>query len=471
MTAAGETTAAKPGLLRRLRDYPRSLAGRLTLVLSLGMAISAVMALQASDSLRDMHFRRDQVDSALRSAVDIAQRYRRDPAGTEKVLRLGLVLGAHDAHSEWRMTAPNADYSRRLSDQLGLAAEVIPFSNQECFAQFKRYPHAAGMNTNPLPSCWLVRYRDAAGTERRYVVDLWPERGPSFVGPPYLELIIIAGALLGLLASSIATAPLRRMERAAHAFSLVGDFEPIPVKGPTEVRAALETFNLAQERVREGLRERTQILASVTHDLQTPLTRLRLRLEQVEDEALRDRLVADLQITQQMVRDGLDLARSSELREPWSVIDIDSILSSVAEDAAEFGHRAVFSSGCGIQARVKPNALTRVLGNLVDNALKYGGSADLSCRLEEDHRTGNGGDLVIGVADRGPGLPEAELVLAFQPFRRLSSSKGNGSGIGLAIAQAQAGTFGATLSLHNREGGGLVAEIRLPASAVFAAPQ
>ncbi|KMS50500.1 nickel transporter [Novosphingobium barchaimii LL02] len=458
--------AAEPkrGILKRLRDYPRSLAGRLTLVLSLGMAISALLALQASDALRSHVFRKEQTEAALKSAVDIAHRYERQPGSTEAVLSDGLVLGAHRADANWRMTAPDAQFSRLLTERLGHPAQVMPLSNVECFSRFARYPHAAGMNTNPLPDCWFIQYAQRPGAQRRFVVDLWPDRSlhhPA-VGPPYFELIIIAGALLGLLAASLATAPLRRMERAARAFSLVGDFEPIPVTGPSEVRAAITTLNLAQERVREGLRERTQILASVTHDLQTPLTRLRLRLEQVEDEDLRDRLVADLQITQQMVRDGLDLARSSELREPWSVIDIDSILSSMAEDAAEFGHRVAFTQGCAIQARVKPNALARVLGNLVDNALKYGGSADLSCRIDRENA-----DLLITVADRGPGLPDAELVLAFQPFRRLSSSKGNGSGIGLAIAQAQAATFGAMLTLHNREDGGLLAEIRLPASAVF----
>lgn len=464
MTTPEARAEPERSILKRLRGYPQSLAGRLTLVLSLGMAVSALLALQASDALRDHLFARQQVEAALNSAVDMAGRYERAPDVTAAALSRGLVLGAHAAEAGMRMTAPEPTLSRLLGERLHRPAQVIPLTSAQCFAHFSRYRPAAGMSTDPLPDCWLIHYADGAGAERRFVVDLLPDRDlhQPPVGPPYLELIIIAGALLGLLAARLATAPLRRMERAAHQFSLVGDFEPIPVKGPSEVRTAIETLNLAQQRVREGLRERTQILASVTHDLQTPLTRLRLRLEQVEDEDLRDRLVADLQITQQMVRDGLDLARSSELREPWSVIDIDSLLSSIAEDAAEFGHRVAFTQGGGMQARVKPNALARVLGNLVDNALKYGGSADLSCRREA------GGDLVIAVADRGPGLPEAELALAFQPFRRLSSSKGNGSGIGLAIAQAQAGTFGATLNLNNREGGGLVAEIRLPASAVLA---
>lgn len=447
----------KRGFWRRLRDYPRSLAGRLTLVLSLGMAASAIIALQTSDSLSRAAFNREQVEAALKSAVDISGRLDAAPALTAELLSHGAILGAHGANPLWRMTAPDPELSQRLGERLGTPAKVKPLRAEECFSQLRRYPHAAGMNTDPLPDCWFIETHDGEGRIRHYVVDLWPDRswGRHRVGPPYLELIIIAGALFGLLAASLATAPLRRMERAARAFSLVGDFEPIPVKGPSEVRAALETFNIAQERVREGLRERTQILASVTHDLQTPMTRLRLRLEQVEDEALRERLVADLGVMQQMVRDGLDLARSSEMHEPWSVLDIDSVLSSMAEDAAEFGHQVVFTQGCGAQVRVKPNALARAVGNLVDNAVRYGGGAELSC-----FRAGD--DLVIHIADRGPGIAEGELEAAFQPFRRLSSSPGSGSGIGLAIALAQLGTFHAMLALKSRPGGGMIAEIRIP---------
>lgn len=463
MSLAKPRRQERRSLLQRFRNYSRSLAGRLALVLALGMATSAILALEAADSLRRHKFREEQIEAAIASALDIANRFKRNPEETAAALSEGSVLGAQ-AVERTQLTNPlNERFSRELGERLGVPAQVRPLLTRECFTQFARYPHAAGMNIDKLPNCWVVNYREKAGAERLYIVYLWPDRNwyQFDISPPYLTLIALAGIMLGVLGAGVATAPLRRMERAARSFSPVGDFEPIPVKGPTEVRAALETFNLAQERVREGLRERTRILASVTHDLQTPLTRLRLRLEQVEDEVLRERLVADLAITQQMVRDGLDLARSSELREPWSVIDIDSILSSIAEDAAEFGHRVVFSRGCGVQARVKPNALGRALGNLVDNALKYGGSADLSCRQD-------GANLVICVADRGPGLSEEELVLAFQPFRRLSSSKGSGSGIGLAIAQAQAGTFGGVLRLRNREGGGLAAEIRISGANVVA---
>ncbi|PNU06795.1 hypothetical protein A8V01_01010 [Novosphingobium guangzhouense] len=444
-------------ILRWLRAYPSSLAGRLTLILVIGMPASTLFALHVSQTWKDNAFVQRQHESGMASAVDIARRYELAPERTDKWLDSHFILGAHKADATMAASGWDPALSRSLSDRLGYPAKVRKLQRPECFSTFVRYPPAAGMNTDPLPDCWLVRYVNAQGVERRFVVDLLPnpDRGQPPVGPPYLELIVIAGALLGLLTARIATAPLRRMERAARQFSLAGDLEPIPVKGPSEVRAALETFNLAQERVREGLRERTQILASVTHDLQTPLTRLRLRLEQVDDEALRERLVADLAATQQMVRDGLDLARSNEVREPWAVIDVNSVLSALAEDYAEVGREVTFVEQTRVEAWVKPNALGRALANLVDNALKYGGSAQLCCMIER-------GNLVIQVADRGPGLPDEEIENAFQPFRRLSTSTGTGTGIGLTIAQAQVATFGGVVTLRNAKDGGLVAEIRVP---------
>jgi signal transduction histidine kinase len=231
------------------------------------------------------------------------------------------------------------------------------------------------------------------------------------------------------------------------------DPEPIPERGPYEVQAALATFNLMQSRVRDGFRDRTQLLAAISHDLQTPLTRLRLRLEQVQDVALRDRLVADLAATQALVREGLDLAGSSE----WSVIDIDSVLASLAEDAAEFGADVRFGSGCGVAVRVKPNALIRCLTNLIDNAVKYGGGAMLACTNLKDR-------IVITVRDEGAGIPEEELDRMFEPFTRGRPGQAggrSGTGIGLTIARSQALTFGARVKLANNEGGGITASVEI----------
>ncbi|WBO23794.1 ATP-binding protein [Sphingomonas abietis] len=447
-------------LFARLAAFVGSLAGRLVLILTVGIAAAAIISLLAAEHARVHDFKRVQLDRVVASTVDMASRFARDPVRTHDLLYDHRILGARDAPIEWRTMTPDANLGRLLAAQLGARADAraMQMPHGSCFPNFDSFIRVAGMNDNMLPDCWFVLFRDTGGTERRMSIDLAPFRIPpsSTLDPVYLLLIVAASLALSMIVARFATAPLRRLTSAARAFSVTVDPEPIPEDGPREVRVALETFNVMQHRVREGFRERTQILASVAHDLQTPLTRLRLRLEQVADETLRERLISDLAATQRLVRDGLELARSSESREPWSIVDIDSILSSVAEDAAEFGADVRFVSGCGARTRVKPNALGRCVSNLVDNAIKYAGDAELSCGLV-------GSDLVISVRDHGPGLPPAALNEAFEPFRRFQGerSPSHGSGLGLTIARAQAHTFGAHLSLHNHENGGLVAHISL----------
>ena len=443
--------------------FAGSLAGQLAVLLAVGMAASSGVTLLALTALDRHGHEVFQQDRAIDSAIDMSGRLESDPAGTERLLAENRILGARKARPEWQMHADPA-LSALLAARIGTAAapQVMPLGHRVCFGDIDLSLRAAGYSDEPLPDCWFVSFRDHTGVRRGFEVSLVPARAipPHGIALLYIALIALASGLLGVAAARVATAPLRGMEKAARGFSLVADAAPLPVAGPSEVRAALATFNLAQARVREGLRERTQILASVAHDLQTPLTRLRLRLEQVGDEDLRARLVADLAAMMRLVRAGLDLARSSEAREPWSTIDIDSLLSSIAEDATDLGREVRFTGGCGAQARVKPDALARVLDNLVSNALKYAGTAELSCAIE---RAG----LSIVVADRGPGLAEAQIEAAFEPFRRFGPEGAcapNGSGIGLTIARAQAATFGALLTLAPRPGGGLVANIAIPAA-------
>ena len=175
----------------------------------------------------------------------------------------------------------------------------------------------------------------------------------------------------------------------------------------------------------------------------------------MEEGELRARLLQDLQAMQTLVREGLDLASSTEAREPWSQLDIDSLLASMAEDAQELGAPVRFITGCGGTVRVKPNALTRCIGNLVDNAIKYGGSADISCA-----RTS--GRVLIHVRDRGPGIAPDQLDQMFEPFTRGPSGQPggrHGTGIGLTIARSLAMSFEASVRLRNADDGGLIASI------------
>jgi signal transduction histidine kinase len=450
------------GLASSLRAFSQSLTGRVVLILTGGMAAASIASLLVADYVRVRDFEAARLEAVVASAADIAWRFARDPAGTTQLLHDNYIFGVSVAPPTLADVRPDPQLEKLLIARLGSQARPMAalLPRAACFPRLDLTIRAAGIEEQTLPDCWYVRFHDAGGVEHRLAMDIASMKLPrnSTLDPIYPLLIIAASAFLAFFVARVATAPLRQLTEAARAFSITVDPEPIPEQGPSEVRAALQTFNIMQHRVRDGFRERTQILASIAHDLQTPLTRLRLRLEHVDEEALRSRLIADLAVMQQLVRDNLDLARSTESREPWSVVDIDSILSSLAEDAAEFGSAVRFTSGCGACARIKPNALMRCLNNLLDNAIKYAGDAELSCCMD-------GRDVVIHVRDHGPGIPEHVAVESLQPFSRFGTGpyrSVSGTGIGLTIARAQAQTFGASLALHNHAEGGLLASVRLP---------
>ncbi|MDO7835476.1 ATP-binding protein [Sphingobium sp. HBC34] len=445
---------------RRARAFFRSMAGQIFLILTLGMSIAAIIALLVAEQARYHDFERVRRQRVVASAVDIAARLRRDPARVEAMMAAHNIIGAYPAPAGIALSNADRDLGIALKDRFGERAQ--PEAGQVpvglCFPDHDGpRQRAAGLIGAPRPDCWIVRFTDGGG-QRRAMALTFPRMArpaSTIFNPLYLLVIIIASAGLAILVGRFMSKPLRRLERAAEAFSLSLDPEDVPETGPEEVRAALSTFNLMQRRARAGFAERTQLLAAISHDLQTPLTRLRLRLELVENVELRERLLADHQAMQTLVREGLDLASSIEAQEPWSVLDIDSLLASMAEDAQDLGQPVRFLSGCGGTIRVKPNALTRCIGNLVDNAVKYGGGAEISCMRTV-------GRLMIHVRDHGPGIPADQIDQMFEPFTRGASSQPggrNGTGIGLTIARSLAMSFEASVRLRNADDGGLIASI------------
>lgn len=272
-------------------------------------------------------------------------------------------------------------------------------------------------------------------------------------------LALLTGAVLAAwVTSRAAAAPLRRLSSAAVALGQDLDSAPMPETGSRELREAARAFNEMQRRLKAIMADRTRVLAAIAHDLQTPLTRLRLRIEKVEDVALRERLAGDLLATQTLVREGLDLAREEHSPEPWAQVDIDALASALCDDAEDAGLAVAFEGGCGAVARVRPVALGRCLSNVIDNALRYGGSARVRCEADKT------GVVRIIVADDGEGIPEDELEAVFLPFARLETSRSRdsgGTGLGLTIARRMAERMGATLSLRNRAEGGLEAAVVL----------
>ncbi|WP_267221429.1 sensor histidine kinase [Dyella silvae] len=215
-----------------------------------------------------------------------------------------------------------------------------------------------------------------------------------------------------------------------------------------------------QDRISDRLEEHSKILASISHDLQTPITRMRLRVEKMEASTEQQRIVDDLREMEQLVRQCLSYARGTlsgaAVRVKMCPV---AFLESLASDYQDTGRPVTLFTTVSGPIMACPQALRRVLGNLIDNAIKYGGAAEISA-----HRDA-GGALCVSVSDRGPGIPEGELERVLQPFYRAAASRNSdvgGAGLGLAIAAQLISSLDGHLMLSNRSGGGLTATITLP---------
>ena len=228
-------------------------------------------------------------------------------------------------------------------------------------------------------------------------------------------------------------------------------------RGPTEVAQAAAAFNQMQQRVAEHVAERTRILAAISHDLQTPITRLRLRAEMVDDEGLRARIQSDLDAMQGLVKEGLAYARSLDERSPAQAIELGPLLQALAEDARDMGWTVRVPEGAQGRIVGNPSALRRALWNLIENAVKFGGKVEVALACVGEH-------CEIRVRDHGPGLAEDELEKVFEPFYRTEASRNRetgGTGLGLAITRNLLHAQGGEVTLRNHPDGGLEAVVRL----------
>jgi len=271
-----------------------------------------------------------------------------------------------------------------------------------------------------------------------------------------LRIVIVV--LISLLAVRLVLRPLARMSAAADALGRNLDSPPLAVTGPVEVRKAATAFNLMQQRLRANIAERTRFLAAVSHDLRSPITRLRLRAELLADEKLRAKFRKDLDDMEGMVTATLDFIRGAEVEELRQEIDIDSLLQGLQADIEEAGGQVSIIGHAHTPLRGHARSLRRCIANLVENAVRYGGSAQV--QVEDDAER-----LRLRISDRGPGIPEDLLEQVFEPYYRLEASRNassGGVGLGLSIARTIALAHGGKLSLHNLAGGGLEAELVLP---------
>jgi protein-histidine pros-kinase len=303
-----------------------------------------------------------------------------------------------------------------------------------------------------------------------HVAGTTDDRGPRPPGPepfdgsvltPMLWLDI--GVRLGVLMLAAwvgarwLSAPIRQLAQGAQALGHNLDSPPLPESGPTECREATRVFNQMQSRLRQQIAEREQFLAAVSHDLRTPLTRIRLRAETLDNDTQQEGFRRDVAEMQSLIEATLDYLGGNSAPEAMTEVDIESLLRSLADDQSDSGH-PVDVSGQAAPIRGQPRALRRCLDNLVGNAIRYGRVA----RLE---LVDSPGQLQIRVLDEGPGIPPEELEKVLAPFYRLDPSRHRGrggAGLGLAIACDIAQRHSGTLTLSNRHPNGLLATLTLP---------
>lgn len=273
-----------------------------------------------------------------------------------------------------------------------------------------------------------------------------------------IAVLLVAVLLVSWIAVRWATRPLKTLADAADALGSDINRAPMREFGPIEVTRAARAFNTMQSRLAGYLRERTQVLAAMSHDLKTPITRLRLRAELLDDEQQRAKFTADLQEMEAMVSGALDFLRGMESKEPEQPVDIMALLESLQADIRETGGAVEIRGSVKTPFRGRAQALKRCVGNLIENAIKYGHRARVV--VEDDAQR-----LTLRIEDDGPGIPKDQLDKVFEPFYRLEASRSRdtgGTGLGLAIARGVAELHGGRITLENRAGGGLLVTLTLP---------
>lgn len=425
---------------------PRSLFGRLMLILTVGLIIAQLL------SFGLVFYERTQ------SSLGLMVRYvGKDVASSIAILE----QQPPDKRADWleKLDRRNYRYTLGAVAQGGAVSSSIA----------KRIAESI---VTALGSSYRVKATQLDGDNKRLLLHLQLRDGmpltleftlqavplsPWMVSALCLQLLLLI--MVSWLAVRWVTGPLTRLAEAAD--TLGTDFAPRPLseRGSVEVIRATRAFNLMQRRIRDHLKERMQILAAISHDLQTPITRMRLRAELLDDADLRDRLHDDLNAMQMLVQDGIAYARDGQgITEAACRLDLDALLDSLVYDYVSAGKELRLSGSVRDPIVTRPNALRRIVVNLIDNALKFGQDAEVQIKREP-------AGVSILVLDHGPGIPDEEMQSVMQPFYRIENSRNRetgGSGLGLAIAQQLTLALGGTLMLINRECGGLQAQVFLP---------
>jgi len=436
-----------------LRLWPRTLVARLFLIFLVGLVLAHTLSFgllfyERYDATKSMML--DDLERDVSIAVDILNRLPAD----ERADWLGRLSSGH---RQYLLGPGTADQPLRLA-AARTAAQSIEYTLRG------RYPvvvHAMAGNDRHIQA--RITLQDG----HPVVLDIHLTMPPLAVWLPVVLCVqLVLLVLCAWLAVRLAVRPLTQLAKAADTLDPNNTNPPLDERGPAEVAQASAAFNAMQNRIASYLKERMQLLGAISHDLQTPITRMKLRAEFMDESTDKTKLTQDLGEVERLVREGIEYARSAHgTQEKPARINLHDFLDSLVCDYQDTGREVMLSSPAdqsfgSIQTR--PHALRRILGNLIDNALKFAGAAEVAVQSHGAQ------GVSIFVMDRGPGIPPDELDAVLQPFYRVEGSRNRdtgGTGLGLAIGQQLATVLGGKLVLSNRDGGGLSVEVRIPLSA------
>jgi signal transduction histidine kinase len=473
------------------RPWPQSIVGRTVLVLLVALVISNLLGIAVLHRDRENELAAAGGRHVAAQIAAIVKAVAETPAAEREALT--RTLRRPDLRVNWSPDRPRVAESDEgwrpgrvraaLRDQLGDLAlkEVrVAYADIADMPGFGKGPGFGGAPGLGMGGHERMMWRHMRGMRRggflgsrAVLVSLRLEdaswlnfAAPAFRWQPFTSsrlfwpLVLITLVVIGVAVWAVwrATKPLALFAGAAERLGLDVNAPPVSERGPREVRRAARAFNEMQERLKTFVHDRTRMLAAISHDLRTPITRLRLRAEFVEDAEQQRKMLADLDEMEAMIAATLAFARDDASQEDLKPLDLAVLLQSLCDDRADAGDSAVYEGPEHLAFSGRPMALKRAFANLIDNAVKYGAAASV-------HLTASANSLTVHVRDDGPGIPADQLEKVFEPFHRVEGSRSRetgGTGLGLAVVRSMIRAHGGEVRLANRPTGGLEAEVVLP---------
>lgn len=442
------------------RLLPDSIAGRVIVVLLVGLTLSHLASMWAHRAwvVSELGQSGEQLADRI---VSVKRAIQETPVPNRD--RTAHALSLHSLQVHWSQTSLLDDPSRldgQAEELFQRLQQLAPdFERQQFRAAVFSERAAAEFGQSADQYQLLTSLQLPDGTWVNFGIPHAVGQGFGFID--FListSLMAVAVLVLSGIAVRIFTAPLRSFAKAAERLGVDVTAPPMEETGPKEVRQSARTFNEMQRRIKKMITDRTQMLAAISHDLRTPITRLRLRAEFIDDEEQHRKMLADLEEMEAMIGSTLAFLRDDANKEEAKMIDLSALLGTICDDMADTGRRVRFTGPSHAILHCRPLVLKRAFTNLIDNAVTYGGGAEI--RLSE-----MGSYLEVEVRDNGPGIPDREKERVFDPFYRIEGSRSRatgGTGLGLTVARSIIRGHGGDVLLQNAPEGGLKVIVRLP---------